>query len=223
MITQTPRMPSRTAWRAAHAERCMREDGRNRSFILNGCASEPENSSIWQVYRLRCPRPIDFRGSVACPLCQGCCRLVSKVNDTMRRAEERTTDGISRGAEGIWQTPRTPFRSLRGSTGRSEGKTAKRRDNLSHRTSVRNQQANNHASQSAGIILCRITYLCWDRPQRRRPPRQQTCRLSGCARQAPRALVRPDAELETNGSGLAQSRAVRNPARRPWGRRRAPQ
>ena len=28
------------------------------------------------------------------PLCQGCCRLVSKVNDTMRRAEERTTGGI---------------------------------------------------------------------------------------------------------------------------------
>ncbi|MFO7757160.1 MAG: hypothetical protein R6V26_01560 [Roseovarius sp.] len=35
------------------------------------------------------------------PLCQGCCRLVSKVNDTMRRAEERTTGGIFRGAEGI--------------------------------------------------------------------------------------------------------------------------
>ena len=77
----------------------------------------------------------------------------------------RTNPIRSRPRKGIWQTPRTPFHSLRKSTGRSEEKTAKRRDNLSHRTSVRNQQANNHASyQSAGIILCRITYLCWDRP-----------------------------------------------------------
>ena len=35
------------------------------------------------------------------PLCQSCCCLVSKVNGTLRRAEERTTGGIFRGAESI--------------------------------------------------------------------------------------------------------------------------
>lgn len=27
---------------------------------------------------------------------------------------------------------------------------------------VDNQQANNHARQKSGTILCRISYLCWD-------------------------------------------------------------
>lgn len=44
---------------------------------------------------------MDFWALRADPLCQDSCRLVSKVNDTMRRAEERTTGGIFRGAEGI--------------------------------------------------------------------------------------------------------------------------
>jgi hypothetical protein len=47
MRVQIPRMPSSTAWRAAHAERRAREGGRGQGIIPNGCASVQQNSS-WE-------------------------------------------------------------------------------------------------------------------------------------------------------------------------------